>query len=229
MFYTIAMLHCRITVFCLIACTLIVLQTSHVQAKPIYEDDLIETYTNDELGFQIKIPGGWKYKTSGKEFDEARDAARKLTSDVFQTDKKAVTEIDKTGSEKNILIRMRDHVSPIPAVQITTKDLTNMELPPEPTIAHLKGYMNFVANITYVSSKESVEKTELNGIPCAHVSYDSSIYLENYTYLAQTEIYSFLHKNHFIDLVIIKNRNSAFTAMDNKNIQVVLDSFQINP
>ncbi len=203
------------------------IQPNRVEANDLTAEDLASTYTNEELGISVKIPHTWKHAISGEVIEQARETAQELASMVLDLPKEYIQKLDREGSEKAILIRMSVKSPALPAAQITTRSLTNIKSPPQSAIEHLQGYIQFVQNMTPTDIIKPVTETELNGTPCAHVTYDTQIYLEGYTYLARYDVYSFWRTDRTIDLTVIANRNGAFKTQDEMDIQTVINSARI--
>ncbi len=185
-------------------------------------------YVHEELGIQIEIPDGWEYETSGTVIEKAYDTARDITSKALGVPKDVVTEIAKAGSEKSILIRMHSPGTPLPAVQITTRNLAKVKSPPESVLHHLRAYMYFVSQMTYVDIVEAVEATNVNGTSGAHVTYDTQLVLEGDTYRTRSDIFSFMKNNHTIDITIIYDLDTYYPQQDNADLQTIFQSIQLN-
>jgi len=212
----------------LLICGFLFSQSGLAHATVLTAEDLAGTYVNEELGVSIKIPHTWIYATSGKVIDQALDTAQELASKVMGIPKEMVSEVTSESLKKAILIRMRGKHFAVPVVQITTRSFENMGTPPQSAMEHLSAYMQFVENMTAITVVESLKETELNGSPCAHVSYFTEIMLEGYTYLAKYDVYTFWRPDRTIDLTIIDDRNAAFKAQNEMDIRTVLNSARID-
>ena len=155
----------------LLLCSIVIIHPGLAHATVLTAEDLASTYVNEELGVSIKIPHTWIYATSGKVIDQAMDTAQELAGKVMGIPKEMVNEVTSESLKKAILIRMRTKSPAIPAVQITTRSFENMGTPPQSAMEHLSAYMQFMENMMPITIIEPLEETELNGSPCAHVSY----------------------------------------------------------
>lgn len=212
----------------LILCGIFVTQPAFATATALTAEDLASDYINEDLGISIKIPHTWTYETSGEGLIRAREIAQDLTSRVLDVPKELVQKIASEGSDKSILIRMKVTHSAIPAAQITTRSLANVENAPKSALEHLTRYMQFLKSMTRIDSMEPIAETELNGSPCAHVTYDTQIVLEGYTYLARYDVYSFWRADRTIDLTIINDRDGAFKTQNEMDFNTILNSVRID-
>ncbi len=195
----------------------------------LYPEDVAKTYVDEELGVRIDIPYGWEYATSGKVIEKARDTARDVAGKVLGISKEQVKKIDESESRKGILIKMNRQDAPLPAAQVTTRDLSTVQNAPASAIQHLRSFLFFISKMTYVKMVEEANETELNGTPCAHAAYETQLVIEGSTYQTRTDVYSFLKEGRTIDVTIIQDLNTYFPSQDASDIGVVTNSIRITP
>jgi len=200
---------------------------SNIFATTLTAEQMTSTYVNGELGISVKIPHTWDYDTEGEVIEAGYDAAEALAAQVLGVSEEEIAEARKGGSQQGILIRMHVTSPALPTAQITTRSLVGVTNPPTSALENLTKYMAFVEGMTYITIIEPLEATELNGIPCAHVVYDTEIVLEGYTYLARYHVYSFWTPDRTIELTIIEDRNGAFQTQQEMDIATIVNSFQL--
>jgi len=204
------------------------LSPGNLWATVLYPEDTAKVYVHKDLGITVTIPYGWEYETSGTVIERSRERARELTAKVMGLSVEEVTEIDRTGSPKGILIQMHSSGAPIPTAQIVTRDLTNVQGAPSAPLQHLRGYINFVSNMTPIDIREPVSEVTLNGTAGAHVAYETQLVLMGETYRTRSDVYSFFKNGHSIDLTIIQNLDSYSPEDQERSIQTLLQSFSVS-
>jgi len=197
-----------------------------VGATVLYEEDTARIYVNKELGFQLEVPTGWTYETSGKVIEESRERAREMAATILGLSKEEVTQADLEGAPKGILIKMTALDNVLPASQIVTRDLTGIKDAPTSPDQNLRAYMYFVSNATYVDILEPVSVIYLNEKTGAHVAYETQMVLEGETYRTRSDVYSFLVNNHSIDMTIIRDLDSYFLDDEESSIDTLIESIK---
>jgi len=203
------------------------LAVHQAEATVVTAEDMSIPFTHEALGVSVTIPHTWTHDATQESLGEAIVNARHVAAQALGISKEAVREIDGQGRDKSIVLKMHATSLSLPAAQITTRAFAGIDNPPRSAVEHLTNYMRFISNMTPVVIVQPITETTLNRSACAHVAYHTSIVLDNYTYLARYDVYSFWRPDRTLDLTIIDDRDAVFKNQNEMDIQTVLNTFRL--
>ena len=188
--------------------------------------DSVLVYTNEHLGVQVQVPQGWTYESAGEVTQQSLEQARALAAKALGMSEEEVTQIDKQGTPKEVLIKMNREGAILPLVQVISNDISTKPNV-RSAVDELSQFVNFISSMTYIDLISPPSETTVNGKGGAHVTYQMEAVLEGQDFVTQSDVYFFLKGNYSIVITAMRDVNSPNAAQDNAAIKQIIENFRI--
>jgi len=192
----------------------------------VLAETAVSLYTNQGLKVQMEVPQGWHHESSEAITQRSLERARAIAAKAMGMSEEEVTQIESTGSTKEVLIKMNLEGSTLPVVQVIYEDIS-AKPNVQSELVELERFMNFITQMTYLDVISPPSETMVNGATAAHVSYQMEVVLEGQDFSTQSDVYYFLKGNQSVVITAMRDVNSPQPENDETAIQQIINSFKI--